>query len=530
MNKRAIIYARVSTDEQRGNYSIPSQVRECLQYIERKGYTLVGNLFVDPETGQDATDGIPAFVDDFSSREINRPGLDAAYEYLKTYGYDVCVVLSLDRLDRDPYKLRTHEYGFLREGNAEVEYVKGDYAKTPEGDFLKTVVAGAAKLENDWRTDRFNRGKMQKARRGLFVCGRVPYGYALDSDSLGGLAIVEEDAETVKWIYDAYVNGGLSIYGIKNALDNTQARPSLGGTWGKTTIHRILSNPTYNGTAYYNKHERNEKRTIIRDPAEWITFSVPAIVDISTWTQAQELLKQSRDFRRKQPKRFYMLSGHLFCGNCGKPYTLNPGTYRRVNGTTRDAKRYRHMAKGGPCGSSQVLAELLDPAVWGAVETLLLDPENLKAGYTKAIEKERQANARLFELRDVIYKDNQKLLKMIENLTRAYTDPDVIMPKSEFLEHRARLTSEQKNAVARLREVDAQLSNIPTIDEYAHLEKFAEEIKLRITNPDWQPTPENKKRILDLLHIRVMLDVDQNGGRITGWFGNPLAFSYTSSS
>jgi DNA invertase Pin-like site-specific DNA recombinase len=47
MNKRAIIYARVSTDDQRNNYSIPSQVAEIKKYIEAKGYALVGNRFVD---------------------------------------------------------------------------------------------------------------------------------------------------------------------------------------------------------------------------------------------------------------------------------------------------------------------------------------------------------------------------------------------------------------------------------------------------------------------------------------------------
>ena len=116
MNKRAIIYARVSTDEQRSNYSIPSQVQECKKYVETKGYALVGNQYVDPETGQDAISGTPAYVDDYSSRELNRPALDAAYEYLSQYGYDIVVVYSIDRLDRDPYKLRTHEYGFIKGG------------------------------------------------------------------------------------------------------------------------------------------------------------------------------------------------------------------------------------------------------------------------------------------------------------------------------------------------------------------------------------------------------------------------------
>jgi site-specific DNA recombinase len=251
MNKRAIIYARVSTDDQRNNYSIPSQVAEIKKYIEAKGYALVGNRFVDPDTGQDAASGTPAFVDDYSSLKLSRPALDAAYEYLELYGYDVVVVYSIDRLDRDPYKLRTHEYGFIK-GGASVEYVKGDYAETPDGQFMKTVVGAAAKLDNDWRTERFNRGKRQKARRGLFVAGRPPYGYKINRDALGGLEVVEEEAGIIKWIFETYVKDGLSLYAIVDALNQSKAKPYKGGIWQKSSIAHMLVNPVYAGTNRYN--------------------------------------------------------------------------------------------------------------------------------------------------------------------------------------------------------------------------------------------------------------------------------------
>src|SRR5712692_10006710 len=54
MSKRAAIYARVSTDDQRGNYSVPTQIADCLKYIQGRGYKLVGDRFVDPESGRDA--------------------------------------------------------------------------------------------------------------------------------------------------------------------------------------------------------------------------------------------------------------------------------------------------------------------------------------------------------------------------------------------------------------------------------------------------------------------------------------------
>jgi site-specific DNA recombinase len=527
MSKRAIIYARVSTDEQRGNYSIPSQVAECKKYIEAKGYALVGNRFVDPETGQDAASGTPAFVDDYSSRELNRPALDAAYEHLEMYGYDVVVVYSIDRLDRDPYKLKTHEYGFIK-GGASVEYVKGDYAETPDGQFMKTVVGAAAKLDNDWRIERFNRGKRQKARRGLFVAGRAPYGYKMNKNSYGGLEVVEEDAGIVKWIFETYVNGGLSLYGILEALNQSKTKPYRGGEWQKSSVAHILVNTAYAGTMYYNKYERIENKNMkLRDRAEWIEIKTTPILDPDLFAAAQEKIIQSREFRRKQATRFYMLAGMVFCESCERPYlsqTAKAGKSRRAN----DAPIYRHRVRQGHCSNKSISARTLEPIVWDKIEALLRDPSSLKDGYQKALEHERAANGRQIELREILYKSVGKLEQMQRNLTAAYTDPEVNMTRTEYLEQRNIIQADLKDAAGRLHDAEAQLSNLPTLEEYESLERFAEQLKERLSGPEWQPTPANKRRVLELLHTRVYLDFIGEG-RITGWFGDPLGFSYKAS-
>ena len=105
MTKRAIIYARVSTDSQRENYSIPTQLSVCRKYGQQHGYAFVGDSFVDPITGLDTTerpDAVPAYVDDYTSRELSRPGLNRALAFLEKVGGDVMLVLAVDRLARDP--------------------------------------------------------------------------------------------------------------------------------------------------------------------------------------------------------------------------------------------------------------------------------------------------------------------------------------------------------------------------------------------------------------------------------------------
>jgi site-specific DNA recombinase len=58
MNKRAVIYARVSTDEQaEKGHSLPFQVEECRRYADRLGFQVVKEI-----------------IDNASGASLNRPG------------------------------------------------------------------------------------------------------------------------------------------------------------------------------------------------------------------------------------------------------------------------------------------------------------------------------------------------------------------------------------------------------------------------------------------------------------------------
>jgi site-specific DNA recombinase len=123
---------------------------------------LLGNQFVDPQTGRDVVAefpfAIPAYVNDFTSRELSRPSLDATLSYLEAYGFDIIIVHALDRLAGDPYIRQTLEREFNKRG-ARVEYVIGGYDETPEGEVRKDLDATFAKWENTKHALRSLRGK-----------------------------------------------------------------------------------------------------------------------------------------------------------------------------------------------------------------------------------------------------------------------------------------------------------------------------------------------------------------------------------
>ena len=522
MTKRAIIYARVSTDDQRGNFSIPTQVESCIKYIQGKDYSLVGAQFVDAETGLDVAarpGSIPAFVDDFSSRELNRPSLDAALSYLESYGYDVVVVHALDRLARDPYIRQTIEIEFNRRG-AKVEYVLGNYDETPEGEVRKDMEATFGKWENAKRVERCNRGKLGKAQKGLFVAGRVPYGYVMDAKAPGGLRVDEKQADVIRFIFQLYVEKNLSSRHIVKELKRIGAVPYLGGEeWGTSTIMRILHNSTYAGYFFYNKNKRiDRKRFSSREKSEWVRIETTPIIGPEIFNLATERLSYNREFARQQKKRFYLLSGMVRCQECDHAYmteTALAGRNRRLN----DLVSYRHRMSEGHCLNRTISGRNLEIEVWEKIKALLMDPGTLRQGYFESLEQQQSTQARQRGLIEELRRTSIKLEQQKRNLNLAYTDPEIAMTKAEYLEQRKHIDDELAEVISRIEELVGQIGNIPTPAEFEDLETFSREVCNELAQAGDDLPPEDKRRILELLHVIVWV-TKEGSVRLDGWFGN----------
>jgi site-specific DNA recombinase len=529
--KRAVIYARVSTDKQRDNYSIQTQVAECASYARQKGYSLVGEVYIDPDTGNEVSDMpgmIPAYVDDISSWEYNRPGLDSLIGFLKKGGADLVIVHSIDRLAREPEKLRIFEYGFMTY-HAEVEYVKGEYQDNPEGQFFKTVISASAKLENDWRVERCNRGKREKARAGLFVAGRPPFGYVIDKNALGGLAVHPEEAEAVKIIFDLYINQSMSIRNIVRELNERSIPTRQGGAWGKSSVNRILENTAYIGKVHYqkNKRMRTDKKTWLksREEEEWIGIEVTPLIDPDTFELARQKLAHNRDYVRRTPARSYLLSGKIICSECSRPYLAQAKKPNEHNRLAQEGITYRHRMRAGHCCNKTIGARTLEPIVWEKIESLLLEPENLRRGFDEAkqLEKEKYKQSQI-ELSEIDRKI-EKLEKKKDNLTQLYTDPDIEMPKDEYVRQRRIITEEIAELNKHKGNLEKPKSTLPSEEEFKNLEQFAKEIQNRLLEK--VPTQKNKCKVLDLLHVQVKLNPD-GGGTVNGWFGERVLLDTSS--
>src|SRR3569623_1432548 len=145
--KRAILYARVSTDEQaRSGFSLSQQIEALRVYAAREGFEVLEEV---RDAGQ-------------SGASLERPGMDRVRDLVVAGGVSVVLAQDRDRIAREP------AYHFLLRREFEEHGTKmralndrGD--DSPEGELTAGILDQLAKYERAKIAERTRRGMLRKA-------------------------------------------------------------------------------------------------------------------------------------------------------------------------------------------------------------------------------------------------------------------------------------------------------------------------------------------------------------------------------
>lgn len=510
-SERCILYTRVSSDEQTRGYSLQTQEASCRRHAAERGYLVTGH-----------------FQDAHSGTELDRPGLNAAIEAVDATKPEVVLLHDVDRLGREIIVQAIAERDLTRHG-ARIEYVLGGGSATPEQELLKMVKAGIAVYENRQRVERSRRGKNGRVQAGFpLVAARPAYGWKyIPGKRTGALVPHPEEAPVVRRIYEWCANDGLSCYEISRRLfeekipTRADTNPVVHKTagvhhWEPTTVSRILRNETHKGIWHWNKTKkvkRGDRMVQVERPREeWLTLTVPQIVDEATWARAQTQLDRNKQHARRNAKRDYLLRGLVFC-ECGRRWTgryknhLGRAYYRCPVTETepwRGKCTYRHGIEQGK----------LESVVLAAVKDFLLNPEIRAKGMASERERVGVERQRLTENLAAIDKrisDVQRRLGAL--LDAALTDgfpADIIdQRKRDLLAERETQVREREQALARLSATGA-----PDIE--AAIEALAPTVEQAFS----LATPAELRRLLELLNIEIY-PIDKSTVRLTGIIGGP---------
>src|ERR671910_610108 len=209
---RAILYARVSTDEQaKSGYSLAQQLEALREHAAAEGYEVLEEVS-DP--GQ-------------SGASLERPGMDRVRD-LVTAG-DVAVVLAQDRdrIAREPayhYLLRRE----FEEHGTKIRAMNDRGDGSPEGELTDGILDQLAKYERAKTAERSRRGKLRKAREGKVIAIHTPnYGFRYNA-ARDGYEVDKEAMQVVRSIFRMIGEEHATLYKTKRDLER-EGVPTPGG-------------------------------------------------------------------------------------------------------------------------------------------------------------------------------------------------------------------------------------------------------------------------------------------------------------
>ena len=203
LGKKAVIYLRVSTEEQVDNFSLGTQEGICLKEAERRGYEVI-KMF--KEEGRSA------------KTILGRPVLIDLLEYARKHKnqFQALLVYRLDRISR-----QTADYLAIRKKLSEcgvtIISATEPTGESPTEKLVETILAGFAQLDNDIRSERTRNGLRARFKSGL-ISGKPPLGYIYEN----GFAVKDNKTwDKVKSAWDIMALGKTSLSQIAKIMTDS---------------------------------------------------------------------------------------------------------------------------------------------------------------------------------------------------------------------------------------------------------------------------------------------------------------------
>lgn len=292
---KAVIYARYSSDSQREE-SIEGQIRECTEYAEHHGITVLAH-YIDRA---------------LSARTADRPEFQRMISDSETQIFDVVLVWKLDRFSRNRYD-SAHYKHILKKNRVRVISVKENISEGPEGIILESMLEGYNEYYSAELSQKIQRGQHENAVKAKSNGGNIPYGLMVGDDH--SLVPNPLTAPIVHEIYERY-DTGETMSEIKDWLNGQGIKTKKGKKFTVSGVSTILHNRKYIGEYKYGD--------II------IPGGISAIIELPLFDRVQQRLEGNKKApARAKADEDYLLTTKLFCGKCGRLMAGESGTNSR---------------------------------------------------------------------------------------------------------------------------------------------------------------------------------------------------------
>lgn len=160
--KKAVLYLRVSTEEQVDNFSLNTQEEICRREAQKRNYEII-EVFREEGRSAKTISGRPVLISLLEYCRKNKGRVQAVFVY------------RLDRVSRitaDYLAIRKK----LTENGVNIISSTEPTGDSPTEKLVETILAGFAQLDNDIRSERAKNGLRARYLSGL-ISGKPPLGY-----------------------------------------------------------------------------------------------------------------------------------------------------------------------------------------------------------------------------------------------------------------------------------------------------------------------------------------------------------------
>ena len=387
----AVIYARYSSDSQR-EASIEGQLRDCKDYAEKNGITVVGT-YIDRA---------------YSAKTDDRPDFQRMIKDSGKKIFDVVLVWKLDRFARNRFDAVNYKYQLEKNGVHLVSAME-PISQGPEGIMVESMLIGMAEYYSAELALKVARGERENALQCKYNGGVVPLGFTIGKEDRL-YHIDPETAPIVQEIFTRYADGEPAEK-IAASLNERGLRTRTGKPFVKNSFFQIFRNRRYIGEYRYKD---------IVTPG-----GIPAIVDQDLFDRVQQRFEQNRIAHGRPAKEdvSYLLTTKLFCGKCG---TLMGGE----SGTSHMGNTYYYYKCGNAkrhgkahCDLKAIRKEPLERFVVDTAIKVIFNDEIIEQLIDLVMEAQQKENTRLPVLKEQLRDTEKRLANLLEAIEQGILTP-----------------------------------------------------------------------------------------------------------
>ena len=403
--KKAVLWVRVSSDEQQKGYSPEAQLKLLKEYSKKHRFSIT-KIFNETESAK---------------KSLYRNSFKEMLDFVKHENIPIIVVEKTDRLYRN-FKDYVYIDDLIEQKDLEIHLVKENEvmkkSSSSHQKFIHSIKVVLAKHFIDNLRDETKKGLDEKAKQGKYP-GWAPLGY-INNTINKTIELDKNRSHFIKMAYELYSTGEYTLETLQEELYGKGLRTRKGLEVTKHGIQSVLKNPFYYGdfvwgsVRYKGTHE--------------------PIIDKQLFDRVEAVFID-KNVSRIRTKRSFAYKRILKCGYCGRAVTAE---------IKKCAYIYYRCSNTRECTLKYFKEEELEKVFMDAIRLLKIDGW-IKDWVIQALKESHQDEETFIS--DTLKKLHQEYKSIEKKKHEAYHDKLNHLITSEFFTEEYNLLQERQSQV-----------------------------------------------------------------------------------